>query len=141
MSGFEIAGIVLGAFPILYDAAKDLNARYRDLKSWWQFELQFENFVSAVDREFVAFTQNQEILLVPLNLPDAELEVLLNDPDTLLWHEPRIQALLRKRLQSRYYTWYMQQLKDINDAISKLLDLLPADKVSFRSWPTSPSRY
>ncbi|KAF4448824.1 hypothetical protein F53441_7816 [Fusarium austroafricanum] len=98
MSGFEVAGIVLGAFPILYETAKDLNTRYRDLKSWWQFEVEFEDFVSAIDQTFP-------------------------------WHDPQIQVLLRQRLQDRYYVWYMQQLSDINAAISKMLELLPTKKV------------
>jgi hypothetical protein len=36
MSGFEIAGIVLGGFPILYEAAKTAKSRYKDLKWWWR---------------------------------------------------------------------------------------------------------
>ncbi|KAL2678390.1 hypothetical protein Neosp_009136 [[Neocosmospora] mangrovei] len=128
MSGFEIAGIVLGGFPILYEAAKTAKSRYKDLKWWWRFETEFEDFISVVDREFISFSLNQEILLSPLDILNSERDVLQNDPNTLLWHDPRIQAQLRKRLGSRYYPWYMEQLHDINNAISKLLDLLPTSK-------------
>ncbi|KAI8711312.1 hypothetical protein NCS52_01507200 [Fusarium sp. LHS14.1] len=128
MSGFEVAGIVLGGFPILYEAAKTAKSRYRDLKWWWRFETEFEDFISVVDREFISFSLNQEILLSPLDILNSERDILQNDPNTLLWHDPRIQAQLRKRLGSRYYPWYMEQLHDINNAISKLLDLLPTRK-------------
>lgn len=129
MSGFEVAGLVLGAFPILYDAAKDARGRYRDLKWWWRFETEFEDFISAIDREFIAFSQNQEILLSPLDISSWERDVLQNDPKTLLWHEPHIQTQLRKRLQNRYYTWYMEQLHEMNKAISELITMLPTGKV------------
>ncbi|KAK7418604.1 hypothetical protein QQZ08_011188 [Neonectria magnoliae] len=59
MSGFEVAGIVLGAFPILVESCEDLRSAFRSLKSWWRFENDFDNFVfveqlaginSAVDK-------------------------------------------------------------------------------------------
>ncbi|KAJ4205896.1 hypothetical protein NW759_014373 [Fusarium solani] len=84
MSGFEIAGIVLGGFPILYEAAKTAKSRYKDLKWWWRFETEFEDFISVVDREFISFSLNQEILLSPLDILNSERDILQNDPDTLL---------------------------------------------------------
>lgn len=72
MSGFEIAGIVLGAFLLLFDSCKDLRSAFRSLKSWWRFETDFDNFVAAIQREQIAFSQNLEILIDPLDLPDVD---------------------------------------------------------------------
>ncbi|RSL97580.1 hypothetical protein CEP52_010805 [Fusarium oligoseptatum] len=131
MSGFEIAGIVLGGFPILYEAAKTAKSRYQDLKWWWRFETEFEDFISVVDREFISFSLNQEILLSPLDILNNEREILQNDPDTLLWHEPRIQAQLRKRLRNRYYTWASMVDQDRKDLEPKSFILLFDEGATF----------
>ncbi|KAK7417459.1 hypothetical protein QQX98_004579 [Neonectria punicea] len=129
MSGFEIAGLALGAFPLLLGSAKKARGFFEGTKMWWRFETEFDDFVSAVEREYIAFSQIIEILLAPLDISDADQERLLNDPDTTLWHQPDIQAELRRRIQSRYHEWFMTQLNDIINAVTELHGLLPIDKV------------
>ncbi|KAK7422979.1 hypothetical protein QQX98_001269 [Neonectria punicea] len=129
MSGFEVAGIVLGAFPILTESCKDLRSVFRSVKSWWRFENDFDNFVAAIQREQIAFSQNLEILIDPLDLPDVDKETLQNDSGSDLWHQPRVQMQLRRRVQGRYHEWFMEQLADINSAVNKLHKLLPIGKV------------
>jgi hypothetical protein len=130
MSGFEIAGIVLAAFPILQDAAKGLRSRYKDVKTWWRFEREFEDFFSAIEREHIAFSQILEILLDPIvSLSDEKRETLQNDPRSRLWSDPQLQVELRHRVQRKYYDWFMRQMWDINDSLEKLHGLLPINKV------------
>lgn len=132
MSGFEIAGIVLGAFPILYDTAKDLGTVLKKTKSWWQFETSFENFVSAIATQEIAYTQVLKRLLDPLDITDDEYESLLRDPRSGLWYEHHIQGELRQRLPQNEYTWFMWNLSELNEALMGLQKLLPLNKVG---WP------
>ncbi|CCF44936.1 hypothetical protein CH063_14177 [Colletotrichum higginsianum] len=79
MSGFEIAGVVLGAFPILCGTAKNLGTMFKKTKWWWQFETSFENFVSTIATQEIAYIQVLERLLGPLDVTEAD-----SDKDRLL---------------------------------------------------------
>ncbi|KPM41489.1 hypothetical protein AK830_g5088 [Neonectria ditissima] len=133
MSGFEIAGLALGVFPLLLGSAKKARVLFEGTKMWWRFETEFDDFISAVEREYIAFSQIIEILLAPLDISDDDQEKLQNDPDSSLWHQPDIQAALRRRIQSRYHEWFMTQLNDIINAVTELHELLPIDKVYLMS--------
>lgn len=45
MSGFEIAGVVLGAFPIVMSGLERYRKAFEPLKSWWKFQRTFEVFI------------------------------------------------------------------------------------------------
>ncbi|KAK2008318.1 hypothetical protein LZ32DRAFT_640756 [Colletotrichum eremochloae] len=128
MSGFEIAGVVLGAFPILCDTAKDLATVFKKTKSWWQFETSFENFVSAITTQEIAYIQVLERLLDPLDITNGEYDGLLRDPRSTLWQEPHIQEELRHCLPQNKFPWFMWNLSELNSAIEGLQSLLPIDK-------------
>ncbi|KAK3312891.1 hypothetical protein B0H66DRAFT_382704 [Apodospora peruviana] len=136
MSGFEIAGVVLGAFPIFCEAASGLRGAFSDLKTWWQFEIEFEDLVSAIEREHIAFSQNLEILLSLLPIDDAVKERLLEGRDRALWLRPDIQAELRSAIQSRYYSWFVKEMESIRSALDGLHRLLCIQNGIFIFTPT-----
>ncbi|KAK4219485.1 hypothetical protein QBC37DRAFT_136589 [Rhypophila decipiens] len=126
MSGVEIAGLVLGAFPLLCQAGKQVGQTCKHFKTLWRFEREFEKFLWAVEREQIAFSQNLEIFLAPLeDLSAHERELLQGGLHSDLWHLPRIQQELRQGVQEGYYEWFIRQLVDINDALTQLHQLLP----------------
>ncbi|KAL0937805.1 uncharacterized protein CTRU02_207536 [Colletotrichum truncatum] len=129
MSGFEIAGVVLGGFPILCDAAKDLKGILKKAKSWWQFEAAFDNFTSAIETQEVAYSQVLQRLLGPLDISDSEYESLLRNPQSTLWHDASVQYGLRQRLLGSEHRWFMSNLGDLNEAIVDLQKLLPLDQL------------
>ncbi|KAK7422734.1 hypothetical protein QQZ08_009358 [Neonectria magnoliae] len=49
---------------------------FETTKMWWRFKTKFDNFISAVEREYIAFSQIIEILLAPLDISDADQERL-----------------------------------------------------------------
>lgn len=130
MSGFEIAGIVLGGFPLLQEAAQGLRGVFGDVKTWWRFEMEFEVFISSIETEHIKYSLGLEILLSDLDISDEDRERLQNDPTCGLWYNPRIKAHLRQRIQDRYYGWFMGQLNDINTALQDLHGILTSGKVS-----------
>ena len=130
MSGFEIAGVVLGLFPIVCDTAKDLRGVFQDAQSWWRFEREFEDFVLEIEKQQIAYSQILEILFDPLHqLSSTEREALESNPNSPLWFDLRIQAVLKDRIRQKYMGWFMRQLDHINDALKDLLSLLPLEKV------------
>ncbi|KAH6879457.1 hypothetical protein B0T10DRAFT_532214 [Thelonectria olida] len=116
MSGFGVAGLVLGAFPIA--------------KSWWQFETTFETFISAIGAQEIAYTQVLKRLLDPLDISDCEYESLLKDPKSALWNECHIREGIRQQLSETEYHWVMRSLVDLNEATRELQTLLPINKVN-----------
>ncbi|KAF7555002.1 hypothetical protein G7Z17_g2496 [Cylindrodendrum hubeiense] len=126
MSGFEIAGIVLGALPMLCTVAKDVSERFKNAESWWEFERTFMNFLDSLEEQAIIYEQLLELLVDTLDISDADRESLLQNPNSSSWHEPHIQAGLRNRLQQRY-GWFMRNLSLINEATTTLLRLLPSE--------------
>ena len=130
MSGFEIAGVILGLFPIVCDTAKDLRGVFRDAQSWWRFERDFEDFILEIEKQQIAYSQILEILFDPLHqLSLTEREALESNPSSPLWFDLHIQRVLKDRIQPRYMGWFMRQLGDVNDALTELISLLPIEKV------------
>lgn len=132
MSGFEIAGVVLGTFPLLCDSAKEVASFLRKTKSWWQFETTFETFVSTLSTQEAAYTLVLKRLLDPMDISDSEYLSLLRSPQCDLWHELHVQDGLRQRLSSEY-RWFMWNLADLNQAVLGLQELLPIGKVRSES--------
>ncbi|KAM5349249.1 hypothetical protein ACJ41O_005756 [Fusarium nematophilum] len=130
MSGFEIAGLVLGVFPLVQETAKGLRNVFADVQTWWRFETEFEAFVSAMETEHIKYSQNLEILLGELEIPEDDRNSLQNDPTCTLWYDLRIRAQLRQRIQDRYYDWFMRQLRDMNAALNSLHGILTYGKVA-----------
>ncbi|KAF5487857.1 hypothetical protein CGCF413_v012721 [Colletotrichum fructicola] len=128
MSGFEIAGVVLGSLPLLCDTAKEVAGFLRKTRSWWQFETTFENFVSNLSTQEAAYTLVLRRVLDPLDISDSEFAGLLGNPQCKLWHEIHVQDALRQRLSSEY-RWFMWNLFDLNQAVLDLQELLPLNKL------------
>jgi hypothetical protein len=130
MSGIEIAGLVLGAFPIICEAAAGLRGVFKDVGSWWRFEREFENFILRLEREHIDFSQTLDLLLDPIDtISQIEKQGLRDNPDSPLWLDLRIQKELEQRVQAKYHEWFMRQLRGINDALNELHLMLPFDKV------------
>lgn len=129
MSGIEIAGLVLGAYPVLLSTAKDLREAFKDVKTWWRFEREFENFLSDVETEHIKYSLSLQILLEDLDISEEEKENLQGSYIAPGWHDVQTRAELRRRIQDRYYDWFMRQLAAMNKALEDLQRLLPILKV------------
>jgi hypothetical protein len=133
MSGIELAGLVLGAYPALLSTAKELREAFKDVKTWWRFEREFEVFLSAVETEHIKYSLNLQILLDDLDIPEEKKETLRVDSTASGWHDAHVQMELRHRIQDVYYDWFMRQLAAMNKALGDLQKLLPIAKVSLFS--------
>lgn len=132
MSGFEIAGIVLGAFPLLVEGLKGARSRFSDVRTWWQFDRAFQDFVFAIEHEHVVYSQMLGLLFDPildrLELDEAEVNVLLKDSKSPLWQDHHVQKILRQRVEP-HASWFFRQLADINEVIEEIRQFLPIVKV------------
>lgn len=136
MLGLEVLGAVLGAYPILIDAADIASGYYQGAKTWWKFDTEFHNFVMDVRRESIAFSQIIEILVDSFqDLSREEREALQNCPGTKLWQDERVQRGIERRISvDSQRRWFVDQLQKLNVALEELCAMLPVSNV--RKEPT-----
>ncbi|RSM15117.1 hypothetical protein CDV31_005198 [Fusarium ambrosium] len=136
MSGFEVAGIVLGALPLLIEGAKATKFYLQGIERWWQFETDFEAFVRAITLEDVIFTQNLDLLLLPLDLSDNERNSLKASSKSSLWRHPDIVAQLKHHLREAL-PLFTRLLNELRISLDELHEMIP---VKFFLEPKSQRR-
>lgn len=130
MSGFEIAGAVLGAFPIFCDAAKNARGVFQKSKSWWFFEKTFTNFIADLETQEVAYSQVLRRLLGSLKISRFDYDTLLRNPASGPWNRPDIQKELRSYMLDAESQWFTRKLCGMKQAFEDLHKLLPPQRVS-----------
>lgn len=122
MSGIEIAGLVLGAFPLLL-AALD---RYREgaevLTDWWRIQRAYKRCKQDLEYHRILFEGNIERFLLPLVVDENELKHLIADPAGRDWEDKTMEQRLRERLPKAYYVFL-----DIIGDINQLMEALKAE--------------
>lgn len=128
MSGIEIAGIVLGGFPILIEATKPLARYFQGAERWWHFKTRFMTLISTLEDESIAYSQNLELLLTPVDLDPEVKTNLQEDPKSDLWHDPEVQAKLKARIKNQYMPWFQRQLREMRETLDELRRMLPINQ-------------
>ncbi|KAI0903976.1 hypothetical protein F4823DRAFT_568174 [Ustulina deusta] len=132
MSGIEVAGLVLGAFPI----ATALLEKYRDVaghvNSWYKIRSEYQR--SSYDLEFhrLSFEENLKQLLFPLVSDDGQLQDLIEKPGGPVWNDPALQRALENRLQKSYRV-YMEILDEMQQTMQELNKELSVDNAQLQS--------
>lgn len=125
MSGLEIAGAVLGAFPLVVEGARAMRPLIEMSRFWWKFRDAFPAMVGDIEDQMIAYRQNIRVILKPLDLDRRTESSLLNDqPPSQQWHNPEIQALLRRRIGHDHFTWLIGYIQRINKVMAQLMSLL-----------------
>ena len=118
MSGLEIAGLVLGAFPILISALKHYRESAEVLSSWLAFRRKYQKVKHDIEWLRFSYTQNLKELLLPLICDEDEVDILLSDPLGELWSEPELEYKLKERLAGAYIHC-LRAVKDVNEVMEK----------------------
>jgi hypothetical protein len=101
MSGIEIAGLVLGAFPILLYALESYRESAEIFGDWWRVKSVYSKCKQELRYHQLLYEYNIERFLLPLVADDEELRRLMNDPAGAAWEDPRLEEKLQKRLPRR----------------------------------------
>jgi hypothetical protein len=123
MSGVEVAGLLLGAFPLVISALEHYRKGFKPLQEWWMFESEFGNFIEELGTQQARFDMNLEKLLEPFVTSDKNMNELLNDQTGKLWQEPILQSQLRKRLGASLQ-WYLAICNKMFKVLDRLKTLL-----------------
>ncbi|PVH87162.1 hypothetical protein DL98DRAFT_525894 [Cadophora sp. DSE1049] len=126
MSGFEIAGVVLGALPLVITALEHYGEGIKTIKSMIGYQALVGNLILDLKIETRSFQRGCENLLGRLQIPPEEAEELLKFPKGRKWSDPGLHAKIRNLLGHQDYAIYEQLVLRLFarlDAFSKKLQL------------------
>ena len=120
MSGFEIAGIVLGAFPLAISALRYYQTDIAPLLGIWRNVCR-EHKKCESDLRFhhLRYRGTLKQLLLPLVVDDETIEHLLGNPVGESWKAPEVAEALKQRLQDSYEL-YFDTIQDMQQTMRKL---------------------
>ena len=98
MTGFEIAGAVLAAIPLLISGLEHYLEGLSTVKNMRDHEIIIENLMVSSTTSLAIYRMSCEELLVPLILPDNQFCNLLDNPQTDGWKDEELGEKLNARL-------------------------------------------
>jgi hypothetical protein len=147
MSGFEIAGVVFGAFPIAMSALQGYKQAFELLNFWKEIRREHRQCTDELRFNHTRYTYNLKQLLLPLVVDDDRISDLMAAPLGEAWKAPDVADAPKSRLQGSYDLYFdtiseMQHvMKDLNNELAIDLSGLDGDagrtilQVDFSSGP------
>ncbi|KAJ5024205.1 hypothetical protein J3E72DRAFT_387566 [Bipolaris maydis] len=149
MSGLEVAGIVLGAFPLLISGIE----HWRDVAKvggfYWRIRKEYTKCQRDIQFHEIVYKNNLKELLFPLLHDVDEVGKLIANPGGLKWSDKALQKQLERRLKESYqlYLDTMAEMNEIAEELKKELcfgeknvqDKLSLPETKRRSVNRSPS--
>lgn len=126
MSGIEIAGLILGAIPLVIAALEHHEKVTKPMRILAKYQGEFFRALTALRSEHALFEQNVELLLGPITTA-RELTDMLDNTNSSFWSEPRIILALQNHL-GRAYPAYVRTVSEIRHSIESIavgLEALP----------------
>ncbi len=116
MSGFEVAGIVLGAIPLVISALEHYEDGVGVMKNMMQYECVFSDISVSFAASVAIFSNSCYQLLNPLNLPDQRLSELLIERKPGAWSDKQLHQELKQRLGTNCKI-YLSLIEKLNKRI------------------------
>lgn len=84
MSGIEVAGLVLGSFPIILNCLDYYREGFEPLEEWWNFRTHFVAFIDDIRHQMMKYNENMIRLLDPIVANSDSLTTLVRDAEDLV---------------------------------------------------------
>lgn len=101
MSGLEIAGVVLGALPLVISALEHYANGINTAKRFWRYKSEVRSLILQINTERGIFINTLEQLLVGIVRIEHMTE-FLSSPGGDVWQEEDIDIKLKDRLRGAY---------------------------------------
>lgn len=132
MSGVEIAGFLLAAFPLIISGLE----HWRDVAKvggfFWRVRNEYTKCRSDVQFYEIWYKRNLEELLLPIVNDADEVARLVGNPGGKDWSSKALQQRLEGRLQESY-SLYIEIICEMNETVKELRKELSLDKVTVQS--------
>ena len=125
MSGIEIAGLVLGSFPILLNCLDYYREGFEPLEEWWDFRTSFIAFIDDIRHQMMRYNGNMVRLLDPIITDSNSLNFLLMDAYDPRWTDGSLDSLLEHRLAGEHgrFIRVIERMDEIMQSLKKLLQV------------------
>lgn len=137
MSGFEIAGVVLGGLPLLISAIEYSGKVKKYGKSYWRFRDAYLKETAQISHCQTIFQLHLQELLQPLLVVEVidlvQYEDLLAKPGSNEWKEVSVEESLATRLAGTY-DQYLTTLRALQEIIVRLSQKAKTQDTKFRQW-------
>ncbi|KAK6822468.1 hypothetical protein PG987_014013 [Apiospora arundinis] len=97
MSGIELAGLVLGAFPIALWGLEQYRDVAKQMGFWFQIRSEYQRSAEELAYHRLSFESNLKLLLLPVVDDDDLLEDMMSEPGGPAWKNAAIQKALEKK--------------------------------------------
>lgn len=125
MSGFEIAGVVLGSIPLIISGLEHYAEGIKTVQRWRQYVREIQSLRRILGNEKAIFQNTLEELLDGIAEP-TKIGLLLEDPTAVEWSESALDRKIRKRLH-RSYESYMLTARSMVQALDQIRERLGMD--------------
>lgn len=136
MSGIEIAGLVLGAFPLAISAMEHFEQSKNVARTFYRIRRVHRKTLGKVKDCQLKFRLNMKALLLPLLVDDTvtkiEYEQLLANPGGAGWREEHVEEALAERL-GECYERYIELLKEMGEVMVTLCKATKVDDEDFQA--------
>jgi len=122
MIGIEVAGLVLGALPILISGLQACVAGTKPILALWHYHEELKVVSLDLRTEESIFRNTIEILLSDC-LEQQTVAALLGNPQGPLWKDTAVEDALHRRLQ-RDFEMYFENVKSMNATMGKFKERL-----------------
>lgn len=125
MSGFEVTGVVLGAFPIAIAAVDGYKRLAQKVDAWNEARQTYRRCSADLKNEQLVFKRHLRMLVLPLVVDRDSAQVLLEDVSGQRWKDADIADLLESKLGESYelYLGYMRRMEETLADLSEELKL------------------
>ncbi|KAG9503661.1 hypothetical protein J7337_003612 [Fusarium musae] len=137
MSGFEVAGIVLGSIPIMVSALQCYMNGLGTLQNFRSYKRILKSLILTLKTEHVNLQNICEKLLTGI-APQTRIEEMIRDPFGDLWREEEILNKLRLRLWSSLQV-FDDRVQDMREAIEEMMEKLNVGTDGKVEWAESSS--
>ena len=137
MSGIEIAGLVLGAFPLLLEALDKNREAAEMLADYWNVDKQCEDFGISVNAEYILFEMVLKKFLKPVLGEGSNVDEFIDDPFGDQWDLGDLTSRLREKMPRRRYECYIDKINEFHKYMVALGKELGVSEDMFQQKQTS----
>lgn len=125
MSGLEVAGVVLGALPLVISALEHYANGINTAKRFWRYKSEVRSLILQVNTERGIFVNTLEQLLVGI-VRIEQMSDLLTSPSGTAWYHAGVEIQLKERLRGSYEI-YIDNVSGMEQSLRRMMEKLALD--------------
>jgi hypothetical protein len=138
MSGLEVAGVVLGALPLVISALEHYVDGIQTAKRYFRYKSELRSLILQINTERGMFINTLEQLLGGI-VRIEHMAGFLSSPGGEAWKDASVDARLRDRLRGAYQV-YLDNVTGMERSMTVMMEKLALDfqgkvRTSVRSFP------